>query len=166
MNGVPLPAEHGFPLRIYIPNRHGMKQPKWLTRLKLTEEPGRGYWVERGWSHDAIVKTTSVIDTVGTSMMLGEARVVPIGGMAFAGARGISKVEVQADDGPWEQDELISPSVGPLTWVLWRYQWTYQRGRHRFRVRAYDGTGALQPVVERGPRPDGASGIHSVAMTL
>jgi DMSO/TMAO reductase YedYZ molybdopterin-dependent catalytic subunit len=166
MNGIPLAAEHGFPLRIYIPNRHGMKQPKWLTRLQLTEDAGRGYWVERGWSKDAIVKTTSVIDTVGASMMLGAAKIVPVGGMAFAGARGISKVEVQVDEGPWERAELVAPPVGPLTWVLWRYDWTYQPGRHRFRVRAYDGTGALQPVVERGPRPDGASGIHSVTMTL
>jgi DMSO/TMAO reductase YedYZ molybdopterin-dependent catalytic subunit len=166
MNGVPLPSEHGYPLRIYIPNRHGMKQPKWLTRLQLTEGPGRGYWVERGWSKDAIVKTTSVIDTVGASMMLGEANVVPVGGMAFAGARGISKVEVQVDDGAWEPADLVAPPLGPLTWVLWRYAWTYQPGRHRFRVRAYDGTGTLQPVVERGPRPDGASGIHSVTMTL
>jgi DMSO/TMAO reductase YedYZ molybdopterin-dependent catalytic subunit len=166
MNGVPLPVEHGFPLRIYIPNRHGMKQPKWLTRLRLTEEPGRGYWVERGWSREAIVKTTSVIDTVGASMMLGEAKVVPIGGMAFAGARGISKVEVQVDNGPWEQAELVAPPLGPLTWVLWRYAWTYAPGRHVFKVRAYDGTGALQPTVERGPRPDGASGIHSRTMML
>jgi hypothetical protein len=166
MNGVPLPAEHGFPLRIYIPNRHGMKQPKWITRVRLSNEEGRGYWVDRGWSKEAIVKTTSVIDTVGATMMLGEAKVLGVGGIAYAGARGISKVEVQVDDGPWAEAKLIVPPLSDLCWVLWRYDWAYQPGRHTFRVRAYDGTGALQPTEERGPRPNGASGIHSKTMTV
>jgi DMSO/TMAO reductase YedYZ molybdopterin-dependent catalytic subunit len=166
MNGVPLPVEHGFPLRIYIPNRHGMKQPKWITRLRLGDDELRGYWVDRGWSKEAIVKTTSVIDTVGASMMLGAAEVLGIGGMALAGARGISKVEVQVDDGAWQEAQLVAPPLGPLTWVLWRYDWPYRAGRHTFRVRAYDGTGALQPTVDHGPRPDGASGIHTVTMNV
>lgn len=166
MNGVPLPVEHGFPLRIYIPNRHGMKQPKWITRLRLSDEEGHGYWVDRGWSKEAIVKTTSVIDTVGASMMLGASEVLSIGGMAYAGARGIDKVEVQVDDGPWSEAQLVAPPLGPLTWVLWRYDWPYRSGRHTFRVRAYDGMGALQPTIEHGPRPDGASGIHSVTMNV
>jgi hypothetical protein len=169
MNGVPLPAAHGFPLRIYIPDRYGMKQPKWITRLRLVDGPGRSYWVERGWTKEAIVKTTSVIDMVASSMMLGgegNASVVGIGGIAFAGARGISKVEVQVDDGPWNEAKLATPPLGPLTWVLWRYDWPYVPGAHVFRTRAYDGRGVLQPTAPRGPRPDGASGIHSMAMTL
>ena len=72
MNGVALPAEHGFPLRIYIPNRHGMKQPKWITRLQAIDREGRGYWPERGWSQEAIVKTTSVIDVVDASSVGGD----------------------------------------------------------------------------------------------
>jgi DMSO/TMAO reductase YedYZ molybdopterin-dependent catalytic subunit len=166
MNGEPLPAAHGFPLRIYIPNVHGMKQPKWITRIRLTDADGKGYWVERGWSKEAIVKTTSVIDTVGATMMLGEAKVVGVGGIAYAGARGISKVEIQVDGGPWAEARLVSPPLGPLCWVLWRYDWEYAPGRHAFRVRAYDGTGALQPTATRGPRPDGASGIHELTMTV
>ncbi len=162
MNGVPLTAEHGFPLRIYIPNRHGMKQPKWLTRLTVSDHDGAGFWVDRGWSKTAVPHTTSVIDTVGMSMMVGDAKVLPVGGIAYAGARGISKVEVQVDEGPWTAATLLTPAVSPLCWVLWRYEWPYAPGRHTFRVRAYDGTGALQPVEERGPRPDGVAGIHSV----
>jgi DMSO/TMAO reductase YedYZ molybdopterin-dependent catalytic subunit len=159
MNGEPLPAEHGFPLRIYIPNRHGMKQPKWIERLTLTDRDVRGYWVERGWSEEAVVKTTSVIDVVGPS----SGEIVPVGGMAFAGARGISRVEVQVDDGPWAAATLVTPPLGPLTWVLWRYDWPRVRGgRHTFRVRAYDGTGALQPTIPRQPHPDGASGVHEL----
>ncbi len=166
MNHEPLPALHGFPLRIYIPNRHGMKQPKWITRLKVSDRDGPGYWVDRGWSKTAIPNTTSVIDTVGMSMMIANARVLPVGGIAYAGARGISKVEVQVDDGSWGAAQLIAPPLSPLCWVLWRYEWPYVRGRHTFRVRAYDGTGALQPVREAPPHPAGATGIHSLTTTV
>ncbi len=153
MNREPLPERHGFPLRIYIPNRHGMKQPKWLTRLRASDRLGPGYWVDRGWSRTAIPHTTSVIDTVaGTA----------IGGIAYAGARGISRVEVQVDDAPWAPAELVAPPLGPLCWVLWRYAWPSRPGRHVFRVRAYDGTGALQAIRSEPPHPDGATGIHSV----
>jgi hypothetical protein len=153
MNGVPLPAEHGFPLRIYIPGRDGMKQPKWITRMRAIDGEPRGYWPERGWSQEAIVKTTSVIDTVDKSS---------VGGIAYAGERGVSKVEVQVDDGPWTQATILAPPLGPLTWILWRYDWPSRPGDHTFRVRAYDGMGALQPTIPRRPHPDGASGIHSV----
>ena len=47
MNGQPLPVEHGYPLRIYIPNRFGMKQPKWITSLEVIDHEATGYWVER-----------------------------------------------------------------------------------------------------------------------
>jgi DMSO/TMAO reductase YedYZ molybdopterin-dependent catalytic subunit len=166
MNEEPLTPEHGFPLRIYIPNRYGMKQPKWITRLEVTEEERPGYWVERGWSRDAIPNTTSVIDTVGTGMRVGEQTFLPVGGIAFAGARGISRVEVQVDAEPWAAATLIAPPLSPLTWVVWRYDWPYRVGRHVFRVRAYDGGGALQAVQEHGPRPNGATGIHEVTMTV
>jgi DMSO/TMAO reductase YedYZ molybdopterin-dependent catalytic subunit len=166
MNHEPLPESHGFPLRIYIPDRHGMKQPKWITRMSVSDREGPGYWVDRGWSKTAIPNTTSVIDTVGMSMMLGQARVLPVGGIAYAGARGISKVEVQVDRGPWKAAQLIAPPLSPLCWVLWRYEWPYVRGRHTFRVRAYDGTGALQPIRETSPHPAGATGIHSLTTTV
>ncbi|MDB4955799.1 MAG: oxidoreductase molybdopterin binding protein [Myxococcales bacterium] len=166
MNSVPLPEAHGFPLRIYIPNRHGMKQPKWITELRASDHDGPGYWVDRGWNKDAIPHTTSVIDTVGMSMMLGQARVLPIGGIAYAGARGISKVEVQVDLGPWTEATLVAPPLGPLTWVMWRYEWPYAPGKHTFRVRAYDGTGALQPTREEPPHPDGVAGIHSLTTSV
>jgi DMSO/TMAO reductase YedYZ molybdopterin-dependent catalytic subunit len=166
MNGVPLTAEHGFPLRIYLPGRYGMKQPKWIRRLELVERWRPGYWVERGWSREAMVQATSVIDTVATSMMLGQAKVLAVGGIAFAGARGISKVEVSVDDGPWSPAELRAPPLGSLTWVQWRYAWPYQPGKHRFRVRAFDGKGVLQSTEARSPHPDGATGIHEMTTVV
>lgn len=167
MNGVPLPTEHGYPLRIYIPNRYGMKQPKWITRMEAMSEEKIGYWVERGWDHDAIVQTTSVVDTVAVDHMVVDSRdpkkkLVPVGGIAWAGSRGISKVEVQVDHGPWVAAQLRQPPLSSLTWVEWRYDWPAQPGSHIFSVRAYDGTGALQETAFNNPEPSGSTGISSM----
>lgn len=166
MNGQPLPVEHGFPLRVYIPNRYGMKQPKWITRMEVIAEEGAGYWVDRGWSEEAYVKTVSVVDTVADEASGEEAETIPVGGIAWAGARGISKVEVQVDDGPWQEAELRTPPLSPLTWVQWVYDWPAETGSHIFKVRAYDGNGELQIAVPSDPHPDGASGIHSLQVTI
>ncbi len=162
MNGAPLPHENGYPLRIIIPHRYGMKQPKWIVNMEVLDQEGRGYWVERGWSEEAFVRTTSVIDNVATRAADEEAGTVPVGGIAYAGANGISKVEVQVDEESWVTAELRDPALSPLTWVQWRYDWPRETGRHKFKVRATDGLGELQ-ILEANPvRPDGATGIHEV----
>lgn len=163
MNGAPLPVEHGFPLRIYIPNHFGMKQPKWLTSLEVIDHQANGYWVDRGWSITANPPITSVIDVVEADAYNPQSGLIPVGGIAYAGARGISKVEVQVDNGPWTAAELRTPPLSPLTWVQWRYQWKAQIGQHTFRVRAYDGSGQIQTDVSAPPEPEGATGIDSVS---
>ena len=167
-DGVPLPREHGFPLRIYIPDIHGMKQPKWIEAIEAIDHWEPGYWVERGWNKVAQVHATSVIDTVAVDMTLIGAdrrKLVPIGGIVDAGARGISKVEVQTDDGPWDQAELRKP-LSQLTWVIWRYNWPYQPGKHTFTVRCYDGNGTRQIATPSPPQPNGATGLNSKSMML
>src|SRR4029077_16824255 len=57
-DGVPLLTEHGFPLRIYIPNVCGMKQPKWITAIEVTDDWEPGYWVVRGWNKEAVMEAT------------------------------------------------------------------------------------------------------------
>ena len=166
MNGVPVPHEHGFPLRIFIPNRYGMKQPKWITNMEVIDGVGAGYWVERGWSPTAFVNTTSVIDTVAVDEMTGDSSTIPVGGIAFAGDQGISKVEVQVDDGPWQEATLRTPAISPLTWVQWRVDWESSPGRHTFQVRAYDSRGRLQDLAQRPVRPDGATGVHSKSLNV
>ncbi len=168
MNGQPLPAEHGFPLRIYIPDRYGMKQPKWIERLTAIDQFRPGYWVERGWSREARPKVVSMVDDVATDMMLGDPDMpaLAVGGIAWAGARGIERVEVQVDDGPWQEAQLRQPPLSPLSWVQWRYEWTYEAGRHSFRVRATDGEGNLQILEPSGARPDGATGVHELMTTV
>ncbi|MCB9161061.1 MAG: molybdopterin-dependent oxidoreductase [Caldilineaceae bacterium] len=160
MDGAPLPQEHGFPLRIYIPNRYGMKQPKWIVHMQAVADTPDGYWVRRGWSRTAVMRTTSVIDTATAAPDAASA--TTFGGIAHAGARGISKVELQVDDGPWQEAELRVPPRSDLTWVQWRYTDTFPAGTHTARVRAYDGTGELQVMDESPPHPDGATGVHTV----
>jgi DMSO/TMAO reductase YedYZ molybdopterin-dependent catalytic subunit len=161
MSGVPLPVEHGYPLRIYIPNRFGMKQPKWITRMEAVSEARTGYWVDRGWDEEAIIKATSVIDTIPADKIDPSSRTIPVGGIAFAGDRGISKVEIQVDGGEWVQAQLRNPPLSPLTWVQWRYDWPAQPGTHNFAVRAYDGAGKLQETDSQPPEWSGATGIDS-----
>lgn len=166
MGGVPLPIEHGFPLRIYIPGHYGMKQPKWITHMEAVDNSGRGYWVERGWSQTAIPKTTSVIDTVAVDQPDPDTGKIPVGGIAWAGTRGISKVELSVDEGPWNEVQLRLPALSPLTWVQWRYDWDPSPGSHNFQVRAYDGNGDLQVTQPGDPYPDGATGIDSMRVRI
>lgn len=160
-DGAPLTVDHGFPLRIWIPGRYGMKQPKWIERIELVAEPVPGYWVARGWDATARVKATSVIDTVAVDDAFERdgQHVVPIGGIAYAGDRGISRVELQIDDGPWEPARLRSP-LSDTTWVLWRHEWPMSPGAHRITVRCFDGNGAPQITMPAPPHPSGASGLH------
>jgi DMSO/TMAO reductase YedYZ molybdopterin-dependent catalytic subunit len=166
-DGHPLSVEHGFPLRIWIPDLFGMKQPKWITGIEVTDEYKEGYWVQRNWDEVAQVKTTSVIDTVAVDAIIenGRQKLVPVGGMAFAGARGISKVEVRVDGGPWLEAQLRSP-LSETTWVFWRYEWPFEAGRHTFEVRCAEVDGTPQIEETRPNRPSGATGIHSRQRTL
>ena len=167
-DGVPLEQEHGFPLRIYIPDIHGMKQPKWIESIEVTDHSEPGYWVQRGWNEVAQMHATSVIDTVAVDMSIIGAdrrKLVPIGGIAHAGARGISKVEVQVDDGPWEQAQLRT-ALSQLTWVIWKYDWPFQAGKHTFTVRCYDGSGTPEIATPSPAAPNGATGLHSRSMML
>jgi DMSO/TMAO reductase YedYZ molybdopterin-dependent catalytic subunit len=166
-DGHPLPVEHGFPLRIWYPDRFGMKQPKWITGIEVIDEYREGYWVERGWDEIAQIKATSVIDTVAVDAIIetGDQQLVPIGGIAFSGDRGISKVEVRVDGGPWEAAMLRSP-LSETTWVIWRFEWPFEAGEHTFEVRCTEGDGTPQIEETVKSRPSGATGIHSSSANL
>lgn len=162
MNGLPLPQEHGYPLRILIPDRFGMKQPKWIISLEAKgEEERRGYWPEREWSEEALVQIMSQLDDAVVDPA-DEGKVL-VSGIAFTGAQGVSRVEVQVEGGPWEEATLRVPPLGELSWVQWRYEWPRQSGNWVFRVRAADGRGNRQIERRAGPRPDGATGLHVIS---
>jgi len=168
-DGVPLRTRNGFPLRVYIPDHYGMKQPKWIESIEVVDAWAPGYWVVRSWDKEARMRATSVIDTVATNMMLGAAQAgditIPIGGIAHAGARGIAKVEVQVDGGEWQQAELREP-MSELTWVLWRFEWPFVAGEHTFTVRCTDGGGEMQLTDRRPPHPSGATGLNNEQVML
>jgi DMSO/TMAO reductase YedYZ molybdopterin-dependent catalytic subunit len=159
----PLTTEHGFPIRIHIPDLYGMKQPKWITGIEVLGEDEDGYWVRRGWDKEARVKATSVIDTIATDMMVveGENSLIPVGGIAWAGARGVAAVEVRIDGGDWQPARVRAP-ISDRTWVIWRYDWVFTEGDHTFEVRCIETNGAAQIETEAGVRPSGATGIHSM----
>lgn len=164
-DGQPLTAEHGYPLRIYVPDHYGMKQPKWIEEITAIDRWEPGYWVRRGWDREARMRTTSVIDTTDPVVHEeGSSAVVMLGGIAHAGARGISRVEVRVDDGDWKPARLRKP-MSELTWVLWRYEWPRQPGRHLVAVRCTDGEGQMQAASSSPPHPAGATGLHQVAFT-
>jgi DMSO/TMAO reductase YedYZ molybdopterin-dependent catalytic subunit len=166
MNGEPLWDVHGFPARLIVPGRYGMKNPKWITRIEATTRPPTGYWTERGWSPDEPIQTTTRIDVPGPMQIIAIGP-TPLGGIAFAGDRGIAGVEVSMDDGrTWHAAEL-EPALGPATWVRWTYLWTPTRpGGYSILARALDGTGAIQTATARGPGPGGATGYARREVTV
>jgi DMSO/TMAO reductase YedYZ molybdopterin-dependent catalytic subunit len=166
MNGEPLPARHGFPLRLVVPGLYGyVSATKWLAEVELTRfDRFDAYWVPRGWSAEGPIKTMSRIDVpAGLSELA--AGTVAVAGVAWAPIRGIRGVEVQVDDGAWEPAELAAP-VNDLTWRQWVLRWEATPGYHRIRVRATDGNGETQ-TEERAPvMPDGATGWHTITVSV
>jgi len=166
MNGEPLPLEHGFPVRMIVPGLYGyVSATKWLVDLELTTfaafDP---YWVKRGWAEQAPIKTESRIDTPRPSDRLREGEVA-IAGVAWAQHRGIEKVEVSADGGPWMAAELGAEDTVD-TWRQWVVRWPATAGPHVLTVRATDGTGVTQTEKEAPPFPDGATGYHSIEVNV
>ncbi len=167
MNGQVLPREHGYPLRMLVPGRYGMKNAKWVVALRVLPREFVDWYGQRNWSRDAIVKTMTRIDVpaMGADLPPGEAR---IAGIAYAGDRGISRVEFSTDGGGrWQEAELLEPPLGRDTWVRWQGRFMAPPGAElTLMARATDGTGALQPEPFTLPQPDGSSGWCSVQVKV
>lgn len=166
MNGEPLPFEHGFPVRMVVPGLYGyVSACKWIESIELTTfDAYDAYWVPRGWSAEAPVKTQSRIDTP-RPFGRPSAGTVMVAGVAWAQHRGVRRVEVRVDDGPWRDARLAAEATRD-TWRQWTYPWEATPGRHTLTVRATDGTGATQPERRTDIMPDGAQGWHSVVVTV
>jgi hypothetical protein len=166
LDDAPLPMSHGFPARMLIPGHYGMKGPKWLDSITVVDHESGGYWEQQGWDHNAVVKTTARFDVPaeGDIVKLGP---IQLAGVAFAGTRGISKVEYSTDAGRTWSPAPFSPPLGPLTWVLWSATWTPGgEGAYDLRVRATDSAGALQTSQTAPSYPGGASGYHTVHVAV
>ncbi len=166
MNGEPLPLPHGFPARLIVPGLYGyVSATKWLSDIELTTwEAFDGYWVPRGWSKEGPVKTQSRIDVParGAGLRAGE---VVIAGVAWAQHRGVERVEVQVDEGEWQEAELAE-ELNIDTWRQWRLRWDATPGEHVIRVRATDRDGMTQGSARVPVAPDGAEGYHTRSVTV
>jgi DMSO/TMAO reductase YedYZ molybdopterin-dependent catalytic subunit len=164
MNGRTLPREHGFPARLLSVGTYGMKNPKWLVRIDVVGHPYTGFWEGRGWTKRALVKTGSRIDTPGDGgTVAGE---TTIAGVAFAGDRGVSRVQVSTDGGMTWNEAGLKRELSPNAWRLWRYRFSLSGpGPYPLMVRSYDGLGVPQAAVRADPHPDGASGYHAITVS-
>jgi DMSO/TMAO reductase YedYZ molybdopterin-dependent catalytic subunit len=166
MNGVPLPQEHGFPVRLIVPGLYGFcSATKWITDMELTTLGNfTPYWVHRGWTLISPVKTESRIDIpkTGSSLPAGK---VTIAGVAWAQHKGVEQVEVQIDGGGWTKATLAAQDTID-TWRQWYLPWQATAGQHSLQVRAIDRTGYTQTPVTHGVFPNGATGYPTVQVTV
>jgi DMSO/TMAO reductase YedYZ molybdopterin-dependent catalytic subunit len=165
MNGAPLRTEHGFPARLLIPGIYGMKNVKWLSGITIVANDFHGFWQNQGWDDAAPYQTESRIDAPGGRATLSPGSLA-VGGVAFAGNRGIQSVEVSTDQGQTWLPAQVKPGLSANTWQLWRTDVQVSRGTREIRVRATDGQGRLQTREGAPPFPSGATGYHSVTIAV
>jgi DMSO/TMAO reductase YedYZ molybdopterin-dependent catalytic subunit len=165
LDGAPLPSQHGFPARFIFPNHYGMKQPKWVTRLRLSATDEPGYWENNGWNEQAIVKTMSRID-LPLDGAVASAGDVLFRGIAFAGARRINRVELSVDSGRHWQSAVLQPEFSPYSWRFWSLTRRLSAGHYTVSVRATDGSGSLQSSNRTDTLPDGADGYHTISLDV
>jgi DMSO/TMAO reductase YedYZ molybdopterin-dependent catalytic subunit len=166
MNGQALPVEHGFPARMVVPGLYGyVSATKWVTDIEITTfAAANAYWVQRGWSQQAPIKTESRIDVPANNASLAPGR-TPVAGVAWAQHKGVAAVEVRVDQGPWQQARLAAvPDID--TWRQWVWEWEATPGNHLLEARATDATGYTQTALTAPPPPNGASGYPSAAVTV
>ena len=166
MNGTALPVEHGFPARMVVPGLYGyVSATKWVTDIEVTTfAAASAYWLQRGWSQQAPIKTESRIDVPagGASLRPG---LTPVAGVAWAQHKGIAAVQVRVDGGPWHQARLAAvPGID--TWRQWVWEWPATPGNHLLEARATDQTGYTQTPVQAQPPPNGASGYPSATVSV
>jgi DMSO/TMAO reductase YedYZ molybdopterin-dependent catalytic subunit len=161
MNGEPLPLEHGFPARVIVPGLYGyVSATKWLSSIVLNRwDDEEGYWVPRGWSRDAPVKTQSRIDVPRARDTVPAGR-LSIAGVAWAQHTGVARVEVNIDRTGW-RDATLGTEANDDTWRQWVYEWDATPGEHVVQVRATDKSGYVQTEEVARPDPDGATGWHT-----
>ncbi|MFC7210643.1 molybdopterin-dependent oxidoreductase [Natronoarchaeum sp. GCM10025321] len=160
MNGQTLASEHGFPARLLIPGRYGMKMTKWINRIEVVAEDHEAYWEARNWTEEAVVNTMSYIR--GATR---DGETVQIGGVAFAGletgVEEVAGVEVSIDGGETWTDAELEPQIAPHAWRRWRHEFEApDRVELDVVVRAIHQDGTVQTEEKSSPRPNGSTGWH------
>jgi DMSO/TMAO reductase YedYZ molybdopterin-dependent catalytic subunit len=169
MNDAALPVEHGFPARLVIPGLYGyVSACKWIVDIEVTTYAANvAYWVPRGWSPQAPVKTESRIDVPTGHNPVKAGSHVSVAGVAWAQHKGIEAVEVRVGKGQWQQARMAAvPGID--TWRQWVYDWTVNVGPGNYlnESRATDKTGYTQTALQAPPEPNGASGYPAVLVNV
>lgn len=173
MNGAPLTAQHGFPLRALIPGVYGQKQPKWLLVIEVTDHYEPGTWEQRGWSDTAVIQVNSRIDEPRRVVPAGSERILT-SGIAFADESGVQRVEVSYDDGASWREATLLPGPDTTVWTAWYAWWERPAaGKYILKARATDGHGQRQGDLQGasgrilgGTFPNGTSEIHRVTVAV
>jgi DMSO/TMAO reductase YedYZ molybdopterin-dependent catalytic subunit len=162
MDDRTLPTEHGFPARLLVPGRYGMKSTKWVETVEVSASEHDAYWEARGWDEEAVVNTLSYVRAVQR-----RGGRVAVGGVAYGGRRGVDRVEVSLDGGEtWTDADLEAP---PSEHAWRRFRAVLERpdsGPKDVVVRATDGSGNRQTREQTGPHPGGSTGWHGVTVSL
>ncbi len=194
MNRAVLTPAHGFPVRAIVPNIYGMMNAKWITEIEIIDYVYEGFWQRKGWSNIATINTLSSIVVPGNapirtrfrgflpanSNLAGSGnvtnssspssssppgRTATVGGIAFAGTRGISKVQVSIDNGVTWKEATIKEPLSSYSWVMWAAEVNLpdvQEKEYKLTVRATDKAGKVQTSEVRQPFPDGSTGYHMI----
>ena len=179
MNNSPLTSEHGYPVRAIVPGFYGMMNPKWITEIELVDKTYEGFWQRKGWTNNGIKNIYSSVvipgnqpindnfpNLVPNSSFL-NGKNIPIAGIAFAGDRGISKVEVSVDGGTTWKTAIVKDPLSQYTWVLWTSGFTAaDKGNYKIIVRATDKTGQVQTSELEQPFPNGAGGYNQIDISV
>lgn len=153
MNGEPLPAKHGYPARLLVPGRYGMKNPKWIVEMRFVTEHYTGYWESKGWSQSARYKSNALIAAPETNAAL-TAGAVRVQGMAFAGSDPITSVQIRIDGGDW-QDATLDYNPGADIWTLWHVDTELAAGSHSLQARCTTESGETSRE-----DPEGSDGLN------
>lgn len=162
INGVPLPPQHGFPVRLLVPGWYGMTSVKWLARITILDEQFAGYQQQHSYRlrqeeyEDgeplSRMHVRALMVPPGLPEFLSRARFVPAGpcvlqGRAWSGKAEIEGVDVSTDGGEtWAEAELAAGSLGRWAWRGWRFVWQATPGEYELCCRARDTAGNVQPA--------------------
>ncbi len=160
INGETLTRARGAPARAVVPGFYGFKNVKWVQSIEVSVTFPPGFWEQHGWTASAphLCARIDIARREGAQVLLA--------GFAFAGSAGISAVQVQVNDGPWQDAVLNVPALSPFAWVQWQVLLPLPPGHYTFTARSIDAAGHFQEAAVQPVYPNGATGLDSMQVQL
>jgi sulfane dehydrogenase subunit SoxC len=181
MNGVPLPPQHGSPLRLVVPDWYGMASVKWLKEIRALEEPFEGVQQALAYNYQqseedpgtpvtrkhphALMIPPGIPDFLSRKRRA-EAGKITIEGRAWSGFGSVERVEFSADGGKSWRDADLGDALGSHGWTSWSSEWDARPGEYELCVRATDASGRTQPIGGQQAWNQGGYGVNVVQRVL